>query len=119
MKRLAGWFGIVVGLGMVGMWVMFFLTDKVPEVSTAPIALGFHLTAEGVTAFLLITSGIGLLLDAQVAPQSYRVGIGMLLYTVIVSAGYFAQLRQWPFVAMFAAIGVLALFALRGARLRS
>jgi hypothetical protein len=118
MKRIAGWFGILTGIGMIGTWVLFFVTAQVPEILTAPVVLGFHLAAEGITAFLLITSGAGLLLDAQVAPQSYRVGIGMLLYSVIVSAGYFAQLGQWPFVVMFAAIGVLALFALRGARLR-
>lgn len=118
MRRFAGWFGIAMGIGMIGMWSMFFATDQVPEVVTAPVALSFHLAAEGLTAFLLLTSGIGLLLEAQVAPQSYRVAVGMLLYTVIVSAGYFAQLGQWPFVAMFGVFGVLALFALRGATLR-
>ncbi len=118
MRRFAGWFGIVVGLGMTAMWAVFLLGGQVPELRTAPVALGFHLAAEGLTAFLLVTSGIGLLLDAQVAPQSYRVAIGMLLYTVIVSPGYFAQLGQWPFIVLFAAIGVAALFALRGATLR-
>lgn len=30
------------------------------------------------------------------------VAFGMLLYTVITSAGYFAQLAQWPLVIMLA-----------------
>jgi len=33
----------------------------------------------------------------------------MLLYTLIVSPGYFAQKGQWAFVGMFAVILVLAL----------
>lgn len=118
MRRFAGWFGIVVGVGMTAMWIVFLVTDSVPEVSTAPVALGFHLVAEGLTAFVLITSGIGLLLGTSAARQSYRVGIGMLQYTAIVSAGYFAQRGDWAFVAMFGAISLLALVALRDAKLR-
>ena len=41
------------------------------------------------------------------------VALGMLLYTVIVSPGYFAQRGEWPLVAMF---GVLLLSALVFAR---
>jgi hypothetical protein len=118
MRRIAGWYGIVIGLGMIAMWVVFLTAGDVPEVLTAPVALSFHLVAEGLTALVLLMSGIGLLLDVPVAPPSYRVGIGMLLYTVIVSGGYFAQRAEWAFVAMFAAIDVSALFALRGAKLR-
>lgn len=118
MKRFAGWFGIVVGLGMVAMWIAFLRSGRVPEANTAPVALTFHLIAEGLTALLLVVAGGGILLEAQVAPQLYRVAVGMLLYTVIVSAGYFAQLGQWEFVTLFAVLGLGALFALRGARLR-
>lgn len=118
MRKFAGWFGIVVGSSMAAMWVFFFVAGSVPELRSAPIALAFHLTAEGITAFLLVTSGVGLLLGTPAARQTYRVGIGMLQYSVIVSAGYFAQLGQWPFVVMFAVISLLALLALRDAKLR-
>lgn len=118
MRRFAGWFGVVVGTCIAGMWIVFFASSAVPEVRTAPIALGFHLAAEALTAFTLVTSGVGLLLGTAAARQSYRVGIGMLLYTSIVSAGYFAQRGEWAFLGMFAVIVVLALFALRDAKLR-
>ncbi len=36
----------------------------------------------------------------------------MLLYTVIVSPGYFAQKREWPMVGMFAVLLALALVSL-------
>jgi hypothetical protein len=40
----------------------------------------------------------------------------MLTYTVLVSPGYFAQLGQWPLVAMFAVLLILTLvsYALLG-----
>jgi hypothetical protein len=38
--------------------------------------------------------------------------MGMLLYTIIVSSGYFAQKRVWPIVIMFAALLVLTSLSL-------
>lgn len=111
MRKFAGIFGIVMGVGMLGMWTMFFIGGQVPEVRTAPIALAFHLAAEGVTALLMLAAGIALLARASWARTAYLVGLGFLGYTVIVSPGYFAQLGQLPFVGMFAAFGVLAAVA--------
>ena len=34
----------------------------------------------------------------------FLLSMGMLLYTIIVSPGYFAQLGQWVFVLMFAVL---------------
>jgi len=38
--------------------------------------------------------------------------MGMLLYAVINSPGYFAEKRQWPMVGMFAVLLILALVSL-------
>jgi hypothetical protein len=40
------------------------------------------------------------------------VGLGMLLYTVIVSPGYFLARRELPAAAMFAVLAALAVTAL-------
>ena len=40
------------------------------------------------------------------------VGLGMLLYTVIQSPGYFLARHQWPPVVMFAVLGVLTSLAI-------
>ena len=42
----------------------------------------------------------------------YLVAVGMLLYTVVNSPGYFAQRREWPMVGMFGVIFILALVSL-------
>jgi len=105
-------FSLVVGAGMVGQWLFFLATDQVPELKTEPLRIRFHLAAEFATAIALMVGGIALLTDQAWGRWFYLVATGMLLYTVIVSPGYFAEKGQWPFVAMFAAVLVLALIGL-------
>jgi Sec-independent protein secretion pathway component TatC len=46
------------------------------------------------------------------ATALYPVALGMLLYTIIVSSGYFAQKRVWPIVGMFAVLLILSAISL-------
>jgi len=105
-------YALVVGLGMIGQWTFFLVTRQVPELKTEPVRITFHLAAEFLTAMVLIVSGVGLLGGASWSRPLYLVSIGMLLYTSIVSPGYFAQKREWPLAAMFAVLFVLALLSL-------
>ena len=112
--RFAGWYGVVVGLLMAGQWGFFLATGNVPELKTAPIELAFHLAAEFVTAVALFVSSAALLRRARWARATYAVASGMLIYSVIVSPGYFAQQGQWPLVLMFAVLLLLTLTSLVG-----
>lgn len=105
----AGWFGIVVGLLMLGQWGFFLATGQVPELETEPLRIYFHLAAEGLTAVALLVGGVTLLQKRPSGKTIYLVAAGMLLYSVIVSPGYFAQQGQWGFVVMFAALLLLTL----------
>jgi hypothetical protein len=105
-------YGIAIGLLMLGQWAFFLLTGQAPEIKTEPIRLAFHLAAEFGTALGLIVAGAGLLRRAAWADAAYLACAGMLLYSVIVSPGYFAQRGQWGFVAMFAVLLALALGSL-------
>ncbi|HEY3353537.1 MAG TPA: hypothetical protein VGQ83_09830 [Polyangia bacterium] len=120
MTRYAIGFALVMGLGMLGMWAMFFVTAGVPEVRSAPIALGFHLAGEVVTALSLIAAAIGLMRRTRWARGLYLFALGAFVYTAIVSPGYFAQRGQWPLVGMFAAFILAAVpaavAAIRGDR---
>lgn len=104
---------LAIGLLMFAQWAFFLAAGKVPEVVTAPVALAFHLAAEAATATALIVGGIGALRRASWAEQLLLVANGLLIYTVIVSPGYFAQLGQWPLVAVFTVLLVLSLLSLR------
>ena len=107
--RFAAWCSLVIGSLMLAQWTFLIAAGQVPELRTEPIAIAYHLAAEVVTAVALIAAGILLL---RRHPRGVALGLvanGMLLYTVIVSPGYFAQHGQWPLVAMFAVLLALAL----------
>ena len=108
----AALYAIVCGLGMMGQWAMNFVSKQIPELETEPYRIWFHIVGEGITALALIAGGVGLLAGLSWGRELYLVALGMLLYTAIVSPGYFAHKGQWPFVAMFAVVLILALVSL-------
>jgi hypothetical protein len=100
-------YAIVVGLLIVGQWAFFLITRQVPELKTERVRVLFHIADEFLTAAVLIASGLGLLARQAWATALYPVAAGMLVYTIIVSSGYFAQKRVWPIVGMFAVLFIL------------
>ena len=109
MRRAAAIYAIVVGVLMFGQWAMFLIMGNVPELQTEPIRIAFHLAGEFTTAALLIAGGLGVLTLRKWGYHVFLLALGMLLYTIIVSPGYFGQLGQWIFVVMFAVLVVLTL----------
>jgi hypothetical protein len=102
---------ILIGLGMIGQWVMSYLTKQIPELQSEPIRIWFHIAGEMITAVLLIVGGISLLTPLAWGPVVYLVAMGMLVYTAIVSPGYFAQKGQWIWVWIFGGLILLALIS--------
>ena len=92
---------------MIGQWIISYTKKQIPELQSEPIRIWFHIGGEIVTALSLIVSGIGLLAACSWSPTLYFVAVGMLIYTTIVSPGYFAQKGQWIWVFIF---GTLVLF---------
>ena len=92
-------------------WLFFLTTGNVPELETEPLAIGFHLAAELANAVALILAGTGLLRGSRRAPGVTLLALGMLLYAIINSAGYFAELGVWLMVAMFGVLLVLTLLS--------
>jgi hypothetical protein len=100
--KFSAWYGIVVGLGMIAQWTFFILSGNVPEFQSEPWRIALHLAGEMTTALALIVSGIATLKSAAWGKSALLLGLGMVIYSEIVSPGYFAQLGQWSLVAMFA-----------------
>ncbi len=105
-------FAIIVGVGMIGQWAVSYFSKQILELKTEPVRIGFHLAAEFITALALIAGGVGLLGGWAWGVPVYLVATGMLLYTAIVSPGYFAQKGQWGWLVMFGVILLLALVSL-------
>lgn len=118
MRKLAALYCLFMGISMFGIWVIFYLTGSIPEIYTKPIELGFHIAAEIITAILLIISAIGLLIRKNWSYEIYLLSMGMLVYTLIMSPGYFAQKGELAFVAMFSVFIVIALILISLALLK-
>lgn len=97
------------GLSMIGMWLLFYATGGIPEIQNRPVEIGMHITAEIVAALALITGGAGIYTGRRWGFQLYLISMGMLIYTLIVSPGYFAEKGEWGFVVMFTAFLIPAL----------
>jgi len=110
--KYAAIYAVVVGLTMIGQWSALYISKQIPELKDEPIRIWFHITGEMITAFSLLASGVGILLEKTWGRQLYLVAIGMLFYTMIVSPGYFAQKGDWKWVGIFAVLIALGLISL-------
>ena len=97
---------------MAAMWIFFLVSGTVPELQTRPAEIGLHLAAELATAVLLVVSGLMSLRDRTHGVVLRLVGFGMLLYTIIMSPGYYLQRGELAFVAMFGLLLVMTVGAL-------
>ncbi|MFB6197363.1 MAG: hypothetical protein ABEI52_03705 [Halobacteriaceae archaeon] len=100
-RRVTGTYCIGIGITMASMWIVFYVAGAIPELTSAPMEIGSHLIAEGLTASFLLAAGYGLFRSRHWATSVLLFALGMLLYTVINSAGYFAQRGELVMVGMF------------------
>ncbi|QVK17927.1 hypothetical protein KHQ81_14035 [Mycoplasmatota bacterium] len=107
MKKVASIYAIFMGISMIGMWIVFYLSSSIPEINTKPVELGMHVLAEILTAIVLILAGIMMWLRKKRAKTIYFLASGMLLYTLIMSPGYFLQKKEIGFTIMFASFLII------------
>jgi hypothetical protein len=111
-QRLASIYSILVGISMIGLWIMLLSTGQVPELTTEPYRIMAHILAEVVTAVLLLGSGFGLFTQKTWSAKMFLFSQGALFYTLIASPGYYIQLGTIPMVIMFLALLVITLIFL-------
>jgi len=113
LRKTIAIYSIIVGIGMLGIWIVQLATGQAPELQTAPIEIAMAITADWLTAIMLLVAGVGLLSERTWAYKLYLFALGMLVYSVLISSGYFAQLGDTIFVVLFAVLFVLsALFVI-------
>jgi len=71
-KKAASIYSIFMGISMIGMWIVFYVTDGIPEIHTKPIELGMHIAAEIITAILLIIGGLSVFLNKEWGLNIYK-----------------------------------------------
>jgi hypothetical protein len=107
MAKVVGWFQIVVGSSIVGLWTMLLLTG-VPEVAEGRVDIWFHIAAELTLASVLIAAGWSVLRSWPRAGLLSGIAFGALLYSVVNSSGYYAESAEWHYVGVFAVLLVVA-----------
>ncbi|KAB1187762.1 MULTISPECIES: hypothetical protein [Haloferax] len=103
-ERVVAVYALVVGVSILGLWVVLVQTEQVGALRTEPFSMFTHLVAEGLTAVALLGAGIGLVRQTDWARPLSLVAFGMLLYTVINSAGYYAQLGEIAAMMVFSGL---------------
>jgi hypothetical protein len=106
--KIAAIYSILIGIAMLGMWSIFVATGQVPELRTSFYSIAMHIVGEIVTALALIAGGYGLFTGKKWGFQVYMLSMGMLLYTLIVSPGYYLQSGNAVMSGMFAVFFVIA-----------
>ena len=109
--NFAAYYSIALGILMIIQWLFFIFTGSVPDFSVTPIEISIHIFIEILTAVILIIGGMKTLKTKSI--KLNLVGLGMVLYAMINASGYFAQLNQWIFVAMFAVLLLFSLYSLK------
>ena len=108
MKNLAATYSMLVGISMIAMWTSFYFANAIPELKTEPIRIGLHITAEIATGVSLIIGAFRLYKNREWGVKAFLVSMGMLLYTSIVSPGYYAERGVMEFVLIFAILIIVS-----------
>lgn len=94
---------------MLCMWIFLLLKREVPELNTKPTQIVFHLIAELSTSIILITGGIGLIMDQSWGIPIFFISIGMAIYSTINAAGFYGQLKDWPMFIILIVFTIISL----------
>jgi len=110
MKKAPSIFSLFCGLAMLATWGFLLAAGQVIELQTSPIATGFLLAAEFLTALALLLGGIGLLTGQSWGLRADLAALGMLLYCTVFSIGVFGQQGNIPATGFFCVIAALAAY---------
>ncbi len=89
-NTLAGTFSIAIGILVFIVWGFLLANNQVTQIA----GMLFHLAAEFSMASLMIASGILLLKNSKWAFSLFFTGSGMLFYSVLNAASYYAIMEQ-------------------------
>jgi peptidoglycan/LPS O-acetylase OafA/YrhL len=107
--RAIGWFLLVVGVAIAGLWTLLLVTGQVPEVDEGRLDIWFHIAAELATAGMLIAAGTTLLRRRRHGRSLAAVAVGALAYTTVNSPGYYAESGEWAVVSMFVVLLIVTI----------
>lgn len=100
-EKIIGIVDIVLGIGIIGLWIMLMSTDQVPEFETEPVGIAFHIVIEVMMGVLAILSGCAVLNRWKQRNGLTIFTSGMLAYSVVNSSGYYGDSGQYGMIGVF------------------
>ena len=108
-ELIASIYIIIIGIAMLSMWVFLLGKREVPELTTKPTQIYFHLVAELLTSIALIIGGIGLIMNQSWGVALFFISIGMAIYSTLNAAGFYGQLKDWPIFIILLVFTIISL----------
>lgn len=106
---IASIYTIIIGIAMICMWIFLLGKKEVPELTTKPTQITFHLIAEFITSVMLLIGGIGLFTNQSWGLVIFYISIGMIIYSSINAAGFYGQLKDWPMFIILLTFTIISL----------
>jgi hypothetical protein len=106
---IASIYTIIIGIAMLCMWIFLLGKREVPDLTTKPTQIFFHLIAEFLTSIMLLVGGFGLFTDQSWGTVIFYIAIGMVIYSTINAAGFYGQLKDWPMFIMLIVFTIISL----------
>ncbi|QMS85650.1 hypothetical protein [Candidatus Xianfuyuplasma coldseepsis] len=94
----------VIGIGIIGLWIMLIGTNQVPEFETEPVGIVFHIIIEITMALFALVTAWLLYKSASLRFPILLLTNGLLMYSVVNSAGYYGDAQNYSMIALFAII---------------
>ncbi|MFW9940625.1 MAG: hypothetical protein ACFFFT_06260 [Candidatus Thorarchaeota archaeon] len=106
---IASIYTIIIGIAMLCMWIFLLGKREVPDLTTKPTQISFHLIAEFLTSIMLLIGGFGLFTEQSWGTAIFYIAIGMVIYSTINAAGFYGQLKDWPMFIMLIVFTIISL----------
>jgi hypothetical protein len=96
--KFIGWYSILLGVSVIGMWGLILMTQTPPE---GPVELTFHLVSEALMAVVCIFGGLFILKARPAGTSLALIGHAMVIYSTLNAAGYYGQRGESGMVIFF------------------
>lgn len=102
---------LLIGVGIIGLWIMLLVTNQIPEIETALAEIIMHIIIEVSMGILCIITAVAMIKKYKYSDTLSLLSNGMLIYSVVNSSGYYIQSGNYIMVVMFGVILVFALYS--------
>jgi phosphotransferase system glucose/maltose/N-acetylglucosamine-specific IIC component len=97
-EKVIGRYSLILGITILGSWGMILFTGEIPEGRTE---FAFHLFSEVLMSLSCIVAGALILKQHRLGRGVTMAAHGMVIYSVLNAAGYYAEREGWILPAVF------------------